>query len=293
MHQAVTKSINLLPIRKPLKNNMKSTLQRIEEIKRSGYNLDLGETINSTFENYKKIALLAGAVILLVTIAAVVVVGGFTMVFYGISEVTETFTELSTGTLSSTGFIINLVVSIIGAGLFAPITAGIMQMAHNASKNEDFDFGTAFMHYKTIHFKELFFAAAIITLIGSGFSTLSQLVNLQYPEGDFLIAGSFISGAISAAVQIFTLLTIPLIIFGNLNAVDAIKSSVALVAKNFWIILLLIIIAGVFILLGLVAICIGIIFTFPIIYSLQYIIYTSALPIDEVDELNEIGQNIY
>ena len=272
---------------------MKSTLQRIEEIKRTGYNLDLGDTINSTFENYKKIALLAGAVILLVGIAAIVIIGGFTAIFYGVSAATETFTEISTGTLSSTGFIINLVVSIIGAGLFAPITAGIMQMAHNAAINEDFDFSTAFMHYKTSYFKELFFAAAIITLVGSGFSTLSQLINIQYPEANFVVAGTFISGLISAIVQIFTLLTIPLIIFGNLSAVDAIKGSFVLVAKNFWTILLLVLVAGIFIMLGLVAICIGIIFTFPVVYSLQYIIYKAALPIDEVDELQEIGQNFY
>ena len=32
---------------------MKSTLQRLEEIKRNGYRLDLGEAINDIFENYK------------------------------------------------------------------------------------------------------------------------------------------------------------------------------------------------------------------------------------------------
>ena len=34
---------------------MNTTEKRLEEIKRNGYRLDLGEAINETFENYKKI----------------------------------------------------------------------------------------------------------------------------------------------------------------------------------------------------------------------------------------------
>lgn len=272
---------------------MKSTLQRIQEIKRTGYKLDLGEAINDTFANYKNIALLGGAVLLLVFIAAIVIIGGFAAVFYGVASATETFTEYSQGTLSSTGLLINLLVSTVGAGLFTPIAAGLIQMAHNSSINEDFDFGTAFMHYKTPHFKELFLAGAIITLVGSGFSTFFQALNLQNPEPTIILIGTFVSGIVSLLIQIFTFLMVPLIIFGNLNAIDALKSSFALVAKNFWIILLLVIICGIFIMFGLIAICIGIVFTMPAIYSLQYVVYKSALPIDQTDELEEIGKNYF
>jgi uncharacterized membrane protein len=271
---------------------MKSTLHRIEEIKKTGYRLDLGEAINEIFENYKKIALLAGAVLLLVGIAALIIVGGITALILGVSAVTETFTEYSEGAMSSTGFMANLIVSIIGAGLFAPITAGLIQMAHNAAINKDFDFGTAFIHYKSEYFKELFFAAAIITLVGSGLNTLFQITNINYPGSDLLVLGTAVSGFLSIIIQLFTLLTIPLIIFGNLKAMDAIKGSFVLVAKNFWIILLLAIIAFFFLMIGLVAICIGIIFTVPILYSLQYILYKTALPIAESNELDEIGQSV-
>lgn len=272
---------------------MKSTLQRIAEINRTGYRLDLGETINDTFANYKKIALLAGAVILLVVIAAIVIVGGFAAIVMGAAAATQTFTDYSQGALSSTGFAINLIFSVVGAGLFAPITAGIIQMAHYAAVNEDFDFGTAFMHYKSAHFKELFLAAAIITLIGSGLSTTFQILTIHNPDSNLLAVGTVISGLIAMLIQIFTIMMIPLILFGNLNAMDAIKGSFKLVSKQFWIILLLLIIFGFFILLGFFALCIGILFTIPAIYSLQYVIYKSALPIEEKNELDEIGQNFY
>ena len=269
----------------------KSTLQRIEEIKRTGYNLDLGEAINSVFGNYKKIALLAGAVILLVGIVALVVIGGAAAIIVGVAALTESLTEYGSGVVTSTALIANLIGSVIGAGLFAPVAAGIIQMAHNAEINEDFDFGTAFMHYKTKYFKELFFSAIIITLAGSGLSTGLELLKLSDPTGSFVIAGTVIGAVISILVSLFTLVTIPLIIFGDLKAIDAIKSSFVLVSKNFWIILLLAIIVIVFIFLGIIALCIGIIFTLPAMYSLQYVIYKTALPIDETNELDEIGSS--
>ena len=270
---------------------MNTTEKRLEEIKRNGYRLDLGEAINETFENYKKIALLSGAVLLLVAVVASVVFGGLAAVFLGMAALTETFTDLSQGIpLSTSAMLINLVVSIIGYGLFAPITAGIIQMAHNASINEDFDFSTAFMHFKTTHFKELFLAAAIVTLLGSGFSTLIQIISLNNPEG-FLMAGTIIGSVISILVPIFTLVMIPLIIFGKLQAFDAIKGSFVVVSKNFWVILLLVIVFAIFAMLGLIALCIGIIFTIPVYYSMQYVIYKSALPIEETSELDQIGEN--
>ncbi|WP_026977937.1 hypothetical protein [Flavobacterium tegetincola] len=272
---------------------MKSTLQRISDIKRNGYKLDLGETINATFANYQKIALLGGAVTLLVVIAAVVILGGLATIIFGIATATQTFTEYSQGMLSGTGFAINLVSSIVAAGLFAPIAAGFVQMAHNASVKKDFDFGTAFMHYKSVHFKELFLAAAIVTLLGSGLSTLFQVLNVHNPDSILINIAVILSGIISLLAQIFTFLIIPLIIFGNLSAMDAIKGSITLVSKNFWTIFLLLIVCGFFIMLGLFAICIGILFTLPALYSLQYITYKAALPIDENNELEEIGKDFY
>ena len=94
---------------------MNTTEKRLEEIKRNGYRLDLGEAINETFENYKKIALLSGAVLLLVAVVASVVFGGLAAVFLGMAALTETFTDLSQGIpLSTSAMLINLVVSIIG-----------------------------------------------------------------------------------------------------------------------------------------------------------------------------------
>lgn len=270
---------------------MNSTLQRLQEIKKTSYRLDLGDAINDIFANYKNIALLGGAVILLVSIVALVIFGGTATLFFGINELTQTLTDYSAGTVTNTALIVGFIGSSIGAGLFAPVAAGIIQMAHNSSINEDYDFGTAFMHYKSSSFKELFLSGALLTLIGSVPGFFIELYYLNNPNIAFHLVGNGISNIFSVLLQIFTLMTVPLIIFGKLNAIDAIKGSLIIVSKHFWIILLLVIVCGIFVGLGILALCIGILFTIPIMYSMQYIIYKSALPIDEVDELDEIGEN--
>lgn len=268
---------------------MKTTLQKLEEIKQSNYRLDLGEAINDIFNNYKNIALLGGTVILVVSLAALVIVGGIAAVFVGAASFTETITEYTEGTFTSSFLIINLIATVVAAGLFAPVTAGILQMAHNSATNEEFDFSTAFMHYKSVYFKEIFLAAVLITLISSGISTGIEIIKLSDPLSTSALILSGVGGLLSGLISFFALLMVPLIIFGKLNAIDAIKGSFLLVYKKFWLILLLSIVYGIFAMLGLFGLCIGILFTYPVIYSLQYIIYTSALPIETNDELDEIG----
>ncbi|MNE83546.1 hypothetical protein D3C80_1803690 [compost metagenome] len=45
--------------------------------------------------------------------------------------------------------------------------------------------------------------------------------------------------------------------------------------------------------LGIIALCIGILFTLPIIYTTQYAIYNTAVGVEEHDELDDIGRTDY
>ena len=273
---------------------MKSTLEQVQEIKKHGYHLDLGEVISQTFENYKKIALLTGGVILLLSILFIVAAAGIGGVFGLAMSFTDYFTEYSVGNFSAAVLLINLGVSVVGYALIvAPITAGIIQIAHNAETNRDFDFSTAFSHYKTSHFKDLFLSAAIITFTSSGIGTLIQLSNLYFFDAVLTTILAILSVIVSILVPVFTLLTIPYIIFGKLDAMSAIKASIVTVSKRFWMIILLMIIFIICSMLGIIALCIGIFFTLPIYLSLQYVIYRNAIPMEEKDELDEIGSSEY
>lgn len=272
---------------------MNPTLQKIQEIKRHGYQLDLGEAISQTFENYKKIALLAGAVILLFSIVMLVVLGGAAAIIFGAAAFTESMTDITAMSTSTSGILMNLLVSVIGYALVAPLYAGIIQMAHQAETNEDFDFGTAFTHYKSVHFKHIFMATALITLFSSGISTILQIVLLYTPDVTMIAVSTVVSIVVACLTPLFTLVMIPLIIFGNLNATEAIYGSFVLVMKKFWIILLLGILFAIFAFIGIIALCIGVFFTAPVIYSLQYIIYRNAIPMEDKTELDEIGQSYF
>ena len=100
----------------------------------------------------------------------------------------------------------------------------------------------------------------------------------------------FVGNIISILVSFFTILTIPLIIFSDLKAFEAITMSIKLVAKRPFILLALFIVALLFVSLGIFALCIGILFTIPFMFSLYYVIYKSIIPIENTDELDEIGK---
>ena len=77
----------------------------------------------------------------------------------------------------------------------------------------------------------------------------------------------------SLSISVLTFLTLPLIIFGDLKAMEAIEGSILIVSKQFLILFALIIVATIFICLGLFGFCIGIFFTIPFIYAMYYTIY--------------------
>ena len=74
-----------------------------------------------------------------------------------------------------------------------------------------------------------------------------------------------------------------------MNATDAIKYSFLLVSKQPLILLGLTIVAGIGSALGIFGLCIGIFFTLPFMYSMNYVIYKSIVGFDETSEIDEIS----
>lgn len=242
-----------------------SATNRIEEIKSKGFDLDFSSTFNYAFDVYKKMVLMAGLGMLLIVIVfggALLSVLGLTI---GMGSIVD-FGDIANSQM--TGFfmlIYGVVISVLG-GLFAPITAGFLKMAYDGDHNQNVSFGTLFHYYSTNYFKDLFLAGLILSgasmLLSFGFEFLS----LQ-----------FIGGILSLILTLLTVLAIPLIIFGNMNAVDAILGSVTVVAKNPLMIVGLVIVAYLFVLAGMIALCLGIFFTSPFLYAMIYSIYKHAI----------------
>ena len=259
---------------------MNVTEKRIEEIKREGYDLDFTTVFGNAFENYKKIALMVGLFSLLLGLAFLVLFAVGFVLIYGMKDASF-FENMNAEQMQpenfSTPFLIIYLVSVIFlTALFSPITAGFIKMARDGAKGQDVSFGTAFEYYSKPFFKEIFIAIVILTFFTTTFSFLLTLVGIQ-----------FLGGIISLIISFFTFLAIPFIIFGNLKAIEAIQASVVVVSKQILILLGLAIVGILFSFMGMIACCIGIIFTMPIIYSLYYCIYDEVIGVYENEIIEE------
>ena len=261
---------------------MKSTKKRIEEIKNNGYELDFSDVFNHAFENYKKIALYAGLALFVFLVLMGIIVAGIAVSVMGMAVLNEKFIEnLKLENLSGVYIILYLIVAVFFSALLSPFNAGLLKMAYSAEKDEEFHVSTFFEYFKAPYFKELFTATILISLVSSGLSILLELANIQ-------ILGLLTS----MAVSFLTVLTLPLIIFGELKAIDAIQSSFTIVIKQPVTLILLIVVAYIGSFVGLIGCCIGMFFTVPFIYSTQYTIYCAIVGIDSKTELEEIGSDM-
>ncbi len=254
--------------------------KRLEEINRNGLQLETGALIDQSFDNYKKIALMAGLAFLIIAIIITVFLVGGISVFYGLERYVQDFSQLEQNNgLSRNFIIISAVVNTIIAALTAPFSAGIIKMSSDADNNREFSMGTAFEYYKSTKFISIFTASLIIASTSALIGALLQLLNMNF-------VGTFVSMIIS----FLTCLTLPLLILGNLSVKDAISNSITLVNKAPLTILLALIVAFIGSLTGLIAFCLGVFFTIPYIYCMYYTIYKNIFGSDE-SEIEEIGRS--
>lgn len=260
---------------------MNRTLQRLEEIKLNGFSLDFSDIFNQTIENYKKIALNAGLAFLLLSVIMGVVFGSAFGFIYGTASLTETLTNFNIQNFSTLALITYIFAVALISAFTAPFYAGILQMANLADQNQEFSIQTAFFHFKSKYFKDLVISSVVVALVTVGISVIFETISSR-----------FIGGFITYAITFMVFMTKPLIIFGNLNAIDSIKASLLLMGKQIPVLAGLLIVSILMIFLGLIGLCIGIFFTFPFIFSLQFIIYKNILGVNSVSEIEEIGNFI-
>ncbi len=249
--------------------------KRIEEIKLQGYNIDFGDVFNQTIENYKKIAMYGGLVLFIFFVVFILGLAGIFSIVLGTEEAITVLKpeNLKLDNLDLYGLLILSLVSIVIGTLLSPFMAGLLKMAHNADKDEEFHVSTMFHYYKASYFQEIIIVTLVLGILKGAIS-----VAINYAEIPLL--GDLLSGIIS----FFTLLTIPLIVFGNVKAIDAIKNSISIVSKQPFILLGLLVVSFVAVCLGIFGCCIGIFFTLPFAYSMSFIIYKYIIGFPEKEE---------
>lgn len=249
---------------------------RIEEILRNGYQLDFEKVFNKAFENYKKIALYAGLMIFVFMVILMIIIISMGISFLGVAALSqESMKELTVNleNLSGVNLMIYMGASILFSSLISPLTAGLIKMAYCAERDKEFHVSTVFSYYSTKYFSQIFTATFLILLVSNG-------VSMALTYSGIILIGPMISLAIS----FFTILTIPLIIFSDVNALDAIKYSFSIVLKQPLILLGLIVVAIIGSMVGFIGCCIGVFFTIPFVYSMFYAMYSEIIGFENEEE---------
>lgn len=260
---------------------MKSTLNQIKDIKNHGYTLDFSTVFNAAFENYKKIALYAGLILLVFSILFGIIGSILLAVIFGVDKLNDpAFFSIKPNQLSSIQLVYYIVATVLFSAILSPFGAGFLKMAYCADRDQEFNVSTIFTYYKSSKFLQIFLATAIISLISVSISTFFEIQNLN-----------MIGIVASLMTSYFTFLTVPLIIFGDLKAIDAITSSFILIAKQPVVLLGLMITIVVALIIGFMALFIGILFTVPLSYSMTYAIYYAIFKNDKEDPIDSIGQS--
>jgi len=205
--------------------NTKTKKDEIEAICDKGYQLDFGTVFDSAFENYKKIALYAGLMLLVFSVLFIVLVFTGLISYIGIENFEDfgnKMKQLSTLKEMPLDIALPLNASIILiSAIIDPFMAGFLKMANCGEKGEEFNISTMFSYYKFPYFFNIFMSVILIGLMSTGLALFLESVGL-----------SFIGTVTSLVISFLTFLSIPLIVFGNLNAIESIKYSIVLVSKQ-------------------------------------------------------------
>lgn len=261
-------------------NSMEIKNDKLQNALQYGYQLDFGTVMEKSFDQFKKTWATGGVAILLIALVIGVFTIGAMGMLIGFSSLTNPalLAEIDFSEYEIVSLLIYAIIIAIASGILAPMNAGLIQLIHEAKLGKPLSIGIVFQHYKSPKFKDLFLAGFIIGSVSSFLTVL-----LQY-YGAEIFANGF-----NYLINYFTFLVSPIIIFGNRNGIDSISDSILLVIKNIPITAALLVVSGIFVVLGLFAICIGIIFTSVFYYCVVYHIYDSIAPIVDNNLIDEIG----
>ena len=251
---------------------------RIEQKLQNGYQLETGRLIDDSFALFKKNFLTAGLGIFILSLIMIVIYGGILAAFFGLSDFQSTLLQFETLSMDPKFILGNTIVTTITTAIVAPITAGFIHLNYLTKFEKEYSTGTIFEFYSSKYFKDLFVAYAIIGFTTAVITAILTFIGLEF--FNFIFQG---------AISCFTIFTIPLIIYGDQNYLNAISKSLTLFTKQPLAIILGLIVAGIGAMLGIVALCIGILFTLPFIYSMYFAIYDQAIGFEEKSEIEEIG----
>ena len=250
-------------------NNLKQILQNINE---NGYLIQPFGVMKEAFEYYKKTLLLTATTMLLFIFSASFI-GSFTMIQTGLLDATATPEEIQSQLLDLINQITEppllfyyLAITVIVNAIASILVAGYYKINAEAALNKIPSFLSVFKYFVSVKGLYIFIIQIFLNLAGVFISTLLKEVNLE-----------MVSVIITWLINILTVFTTPLIIFGKMSPFMALKTSINVVNKQPIPIMLTLILNYFLASSGLFLFLIGVLFTVPYLFSVYFTLYKQII----------------
>jgi len=242
-------------------------MNKIQNKIENGYNIEGNQIYDDTFNIYKKMAIPAGAILLMISI----ILGGIYMIslfsiFNDPTEIQSFLESLALLQLSPEILTYYVLASATINAFSSIFGAGFIKMARDVYHNELPKFGTAFSYFTKKEGLKVFAFSLILQIIFSSISLGLESIGLNLVNYFVLIL-----------IHLLTLLVVPFIIFDKMPIFKAIGASISLVNQKPFKIMTYLILLGALSLAGLFMFLIGIIFTLPLLYCFNYSIYENIV----------------
>ncbi len=267
---------------------MNAIKNRVDYLKENGYNFDISTIIEKAFEYWKKI--------ILPTLLVSVIVAAFFFLFYvlflsqyfgGFDLFLEEFKNNPDDAMNminnfdyiSKSGILNFIIMLI----ISPLLAGILLCIREADITGSTNATTVFKGYSGKYIGNILGYTIVLNIV-----TTAITLGFSYWNPD---AGGIFSLIFSVIIYALCIFALPLILFGEMNFLNAIFSSIGLSLKKFGMIFLLIIIGFFIIIIPSVITCgLGFLIFHSISTAITYSTYKEVVGFEEDSEVSEIGK---
>lgn len=250
-------------------NNLKQIIQNINE---NGYLVQPFGVMREAFEYYKRTLLLTATTMLLFILLASFI-GSYAMIQTGFLDATATPEEIQIQLLGLVDQLTEppllfyyLAITIVVNALTSILVAGYYKINSEAALNKTPKFLSVFKYFFSIKGVYIFIIQLVINLAGVFISTLLKDVNLE-----------MVSVIITWLINMLTVFTTPLIIFGKMSPFTALKTSINVVNKQPIPIMLTLILNYFLASSGLFFFLIGVLFTVPYLFSVYFTLYKQII----------------
>lgn len=264
---------------------------KLEQVKREGYGLHLEGVLSNAFDIHKK-SILPGllATFLYLFVMMVVAFLMFEHVYgVNVNEFVDLLQrnpqalESSMANIPLTSKLIYAGVSSLAAAFVAPLLSGLYKVAFNTQYGVNGSTSDLFAYYKQPYFMNIFIYSFL-------FSVVLQLINIGLEQA-IPGMGSFVGVLLQIIAGVTFVFTVPFIVFGNMNWIQALKASTTVTSKNWFFLLFILAIAFIIFVIGIFFCGIGILFTYPFMFFVTFILYNTIIGFPNTkDDISKIGE---